>query len=209
MATPFPSDLLPPPVNGRHPDVHVRHPESDAELRAIVRVNYRAWLEAYDDILPEPVLEAIAEPPTDEELDARVGSLRADRDRLLVAVAEAAGVESDPETTATDPETTAVRGYAAVRWLPDETKDFVGADEAGLKEIYVDPAHWSAGVGTALLEAAVGLVPDDATALVLETLAGNDVGRRFYEARGFERRGTSTFEVAGEPYETVIYALVL
>ncbi len=198
MATPFPRDLLPPPVNGRHPDVHIRHPGSDAELRAVVRVNRRAWLEAYDDVFPEPVLEAIAEPPTDEELDSRVGSMRGDRDRLLVAV------ETDTEATRES-----VRGYAAVRWLPDETKEFVGADEAGLKELYVDPDHWSEGVGTALLEAAVDLVPDDATALVLETLAGNEVGRRFYEARGFERRGTSTFEVAGEPYETVIYALVL
>lgn len=184
-------------MNARPPDVHVRHPESDAELRAIVRVNRRAWLEAYDDVFPEPILETIAERPSDEELADRVGSMRENRDRLLVAV------ETDTEATRES-----VRGYAYVRWLPDETKDFVGADEAGLKELYVDPAHWSAGVGTALLEAAVDLA-DDATALVLETLAGNDVGRRFYEARGFERRGTSTFEVAGEPYETVVYALVL
>lgn len=171
--------------------MEVRHPESDDELRAVVLVNRRAWLEAYDEVLPESVLADVAARPTEEELDARVASMRADRGNLLVAVDEGAVV-----------------GYANVRWRDDRTKEFVGRDEAGLKELYVDPDHWSAGVGTALLEAAVDLA-DDATALRLEVLESNDVGRRFYEARGFERTGSDEFEVEGERLPTVVYALAL
>ncbi len=41
----------------------------------------------------------------------------------------------------------------------------------------------------------------------LETLEGNDVACRFYEARGFDRTGSNAFDIAGEPYPTVVYAL--
>ncbi len=34
-------------------------------------------------------------------------------------------------------------------------------------------------------------------------LDGNEVGHRFYAARGFDRTGSSEFEIAGEAYPTV------
>ncbi|WP_175480159.1 N-acetyltransferase [Natrinema salaciae] len=41
----------------------------------------------------------------------------------------------------------------------------------------------------------------------LETLEGNDVVQRFYDARGFERTGSNAFEIGGERYPTAIDTL--
>lgn len=166
--------------------MNVRHLRDRDDVRAVLRVHRASWRAAYDDILPERVLDRLSGEPTDEEVAEYFDRVR-DRDGFLVAEREGALV-----------------GYAYVRW--EETKAFVGPDEAGLKEIYVHPDHWGDGVGTELLERAVDLVPEDATALKLEAFAENEVGARFYEARGFERVGSREVEVAGEPYESAIWA---
>jgi len=89
------------------------------------------------------------------------------------------------------------------------TKEFVGPKEAGLKEIYVDPEVWGQGVGTALLERGLEVLPEHVEAVTLEMLAGNDVGAGFYEARGFEKTGASEAEIGDATYRTVIYSLEL
>ena len=83
------------------------------------------------------------------------------------------------------------------------------ADEAELYALYVHPDHWGEGVGSALLEAGIDRLPAAATALKLEVFADNDVGRRFYEARGFDRVGETDVEVAGDTYRAAIYALAI
>ncbi|ELY65776.1 N-acetyltransferase GCN5 [Natronococcus jeotgali DSM 18795] len=55
------------------------------------------------------------------------------------------------------------------------------------------------------IERGIEALPAEIERLRLETLAGNEVGRRFYEARGFERDGSSTFEIGTETYPTAIY----
>lgn len=97
-------------------------------------------------------------------------------------------------------------GFADFRWGDIETKSFVGENEAGLKAIYVDPEHWGEGVGTALLERGLSLLPEAVETLRLEMLDGNDVGDAFYRAKGFERTGEATHEIDGEAYPTVVYA---
>jgi|OM-RGC.v1.023811774 GNAT superfamily N-acetyltransferase len=61
-----------------------------------------------------------------------------------------------------------IGGYCAVRgdWL---------------NQLYVDPRHWTRGIGSALLEQARA----DRPALQLWTFQCNSRARRFYEARGF------------------------
>lgn len=167
--------------------MNVRHLQDRDDARAILCVNRAAWRAAYGDFLPASVLDERAGEPTDDEVDAYFDRVRDDRDRFLVAEREGEVV-----------------GYAYVRW--EDTKAFVGPDEAGLKEIYVRPDHWGDGVGSRLLERAVELVPEDATALVLEAFADNEVGARFYEARGFERVESRDVEIAGESYESAIWA---
>ena len=56
------------------------------------------------------------------------------------------------------------------------------------------------------MDRTIGALPDSTGTLRLEMLEGNEVGRRFYEARGFERTGTASHELGGEPYPTVVYA---
>ena len=162
-----------------------------ADVEQVVRVHGRAWRRAYRDVIPDPVLDEIPIEPTDAVVEEWYGRVRDDRDRFLVAVDEGA-----------------LRGYAYLRW-GGGTKDFVRPDEAGLKEIYVDPDHWGRGVGTALLERGLDLLPAEFEALKLEMLAGNEVGERFYESRGFERTGSGAVEIGGESYPTVLYALEL
>lgn len=118
----------------------------------------------------------------------RVGD---NRDRFLVAVQDRA-----------------VRGHIHLRW-GTETTSIVEQEEAGLKEIYAHPDYWSESIGTALLQHGLDLLPDSITAVTLEMLSGNTIGQRFYEARGFERVGSSEFEIGDESYLTDIYVLHL
>ena len=162
------------------------------DARGVLRVNRAAWRAAYADIVSDGLLARLAEPPTADEVDRWTAQLDASSETRSVLVADV-GVD-EPR----------IAGYVFVRWA--DTKPFVGDDEAGLKELYVAPDRWRVGVGTALLDRGLADVPDDRTAVALETLAENDRGRAFYEDRGFERTGASSFELGGETYPTVVYA---
>lgn len=76
-------------------------------------------------------------------------------------------------------------GYAVVTlgWSLES-----GGLDALLDEVYLEPGLRGAGVGTALVEAAVAHARDDlgATRIYLEVEAGNDRARRLYERLGFE-----------------------
>ncbi|MFC4439323.1 MULTISPECIES: GNAT family N-acetyltransferase [Natrialbaceae] len=165
--------------------------EGTADARAIARINALAWREAYADLLPEEVIARFEADPSDEQRREYADRLRDDRDGIFLAEIDGAA-----------------RGYSYVRWS-EETKDFVGENEAGLKEIYVEPEYWGQGIGTALLERGLERVPDDIERVRLEMLEGNETGHRFYAARGFARTGSSEFEIAGEAYPTAIYTLEL
>ena len=63
---------------------------------------------------------------------------------------------------------------------------FVTVDTEFLRQLYVLPAHWGTGIGTALLEHGLERMRQrGATRAKLWTLEGNDRGRRFYERRGW------------------------
>ncbi|MFB6071780.1 MAG: GNAT family N-acetyltransferase [Halobacterium sp.] len=78
-------------------------------------------------------------------------------------------------------------------------------DPGRCNSIHVRPSDWNEGVGTALLEAAVGVLPADAAGLSLCVLAENERARAFYERRGFERTGTTTTTHAGDEFTEVVY----
>jgi hypothetical protein len=65
------------------------------------------------------------------------------------------------------------------------------------------------GIGTQLLERVTSALPEAAEGLSASMLAGNEVGRRFYDARGFAQVGEGTETVAGDDYGTVHYRLPL
>ncbi|WP_440770534.1 N-acetyltransferase family protein [Natronorubrum sp. DTA28] len=171
--------------------MELRRLQGTSDVRAIVRINALAWREAYEELLPADVLERFDPDPSDEYVQEYAMQLREARDGIFVANVDG--------TTC---------GYSYFRW-GDGTKSFVGANEAGLKEIYVDPDYWGQGVGTALLERGLDAIPAPIDRLRLEMLDGNDLGHRFYDARGFERTGSSEFEIGDESYPTAIYTLEL
>lgn len=164
--------------------MEIRRPEV-ADAREVRAAWARAWRAGHGDVVSEDALAAVTVDPDADDLERWRERIERWRNRMLVA-------DDD-----------GVVGYAQFRWT--ETKPFVGDDEAGLKELYVHPDRWGEGVGTALLEAGVERLPDDVTAVRLETLAGNERAAGFYEAHGFERTGERTVEVAGEEYPALLY----
>lgn len=172
--------------------MRVRSLEDRDDIRGILSVHARSWRVAYDPILPDSAIDRVIDPdPDHEHIEDRHAELYPDRDRVFLA-------EDDG----------GIVGYAYVRW-GSETKPFVGPDEAGLKEIYVDPDCWGQGIGTALLTRCLDRLPDRLTALKLEALARNEVGSSFYSARGFEHIGTDQVEIGDQSFETHIWSLDL
>ena len=155
-------------------------------VRGAIRAHGRAWQEAYDDHLPNEVLDGMTVEPTAEDVDEWLERFPAEGGVTLGGAVDGT-----------------VRGYILVRW--ENTKEFVRPDEAGLKEIYVHPDWWGEGLGTALFEHACEHIPDNVEGIALEMFADNDVGRRFYESKGFAVSDSGTVDVAGDTYETVIY----
>lgn len=176
---------------GEYGSMNVRRLEDQADVRGLIRVHGLAWQKAYDGLLPDEILQQQSVDPSDEEVQHWSERLRQNRDGVLIA--------TDTDET--------VRGFADVRWSENETKEFVGQGEAELKAIYVEPDCWGQGIGTALLERCLELFPDGVDTLRLEMLSDNETGREFYEARGFERTGTSEHEIGDESYPTDIYTL--
>lgn len=171
--------------------MRVRPLRDPSDVRALTIAHGRAWRAAYDSLLPAAVLERVAVGAPDDE-------------RIVEEYDRLSGYGDDRVFVAED-DVGAVRGYAVFRWGATETEDPVGAGEAELKELYVDPDYWGQGYGSALLEAGIDQLPADRDALTLEVLVGNDIGINFYESRGFEPAGRSWFEVAGRSFPTRVY----
>jgi GNAT superfamily N-acetyltransferase len=79
--------------------------------------------------------------------------------------------------------------------------------DAVLSRLYVEPDTWGEGVGSTLLdETERRLRQDGHERLWLAVMADNDVGRPFYESRGFELVTERTVELAGSEIEDVVMA---
>lgn len=171
--------------------MQIRHFGGTDEVSDLIRTHGLAWREAYEGLLPPEILQEQSVHPTESEVRQWRAELRENEEGVLVAVDQGG----------------TVRGFIDIRWGEVETKAFVGEDEAGLKAIYVHPDWWNQGIGTVLLERGLELLPGSVDTVRLEMFAGNDIGRRFYEAKGFKPTDTGTYEIGGEPYPTTIYAL--
>lgn len=148
---------------------------------AIREVAVAAWHAAYDDVLGAETVTR----RTDEWYDPdRVRDYLEDPD---VAV----DVAGDPAV-----------GFALSRH-DGET------DRRELSALYVHPDRWREGVGSALLECVEARARAEAAAAVeLVVLAGNEVGRSFYEGHGYERVGERE-ESIEEGVTELVYARAL
>jgi GNAT superfamily N-acetyltransferase len=76
---------------------------------------------------------------------------------------------------------------AYVAELEGEAVGTVTVDADFLRQLYVMPAYWGTGIGSALLERGLERMRERGAARAkLWTLEGNERGRRFYERRGWE-----------------------
>lgn len=164
--------------------MEIRRPSPD-DAREVRAAWARAWRAGHREVVSERVLAEVPVDPSPDAVQRWRDRLDTWRDRILVA-------DDD-----------GVVGFIQIRL--EETKPFVGDDEADLKELYVHPDRWGEGVGTALLEAGLDRLPADVAAVRLETLSGNERAAAFYEARGFERTGDHTVDIGGEQYPADVY----
>lgn len=159
-----------------------------ADARGIAEVHVASWRHAYRGLLPDGFLDRLS-------VDEREASWReAFRDRgAAVFVAEEEG---------------RVIGFAS--FGPSRDGD-AGPEVGEIPAIYVDPTVVGAGVGRALLDAAIEAMREAgyrrATLWVLEA---NAHARRFYKRAGWRWDGTVSrhdFDCANEP--VVRYAVEL
>ncbi len=158
-------------------------------MRGVQRALANSWRVGYDGLIDEATLrERTADldefyPP--DRYEAKLAD-----DRLAYFVAVSAGD---------------VAGVCTVNWAPDNTHDFVPDGDAQLRSLYLDPAYWREGIGTALYEACADRLRDlvdSPDRLYVEVLAANDRARGFYEAVGFESYAEGTVTLFGETHAT-------
>lgn len=147
----------------------------DALAVAMVRVG--SWQAAYAGIIPDEVLDAMDPRAQSERLRSRLADPAS---RFTTRVAERDGVIAG--FTVTGP----YRG------------DDVPVGTGEVLAIYVDPDHWSTGVGRALMDDALArLSAARLWPVLLWVLRDNARARRFYEKAGFAPDGAEHFYTAG------------
>jgi GNAT superfamily N-acetyltransferase len=140
------------------------------DAAAIARAHTRSWQVAYAHAFPAEALAGIS---VERRTEWWAEWLPASRPRAAILVAEVEGE---------------VRGFASVGAAREEQDQELGE----LYAIYVDPDHWGAGLGRALIaEAEARLRSAGFAEAILWVLEDNPRTRRFYEAAGWTHDGGS------------------
>jgi len=158
-------------------------PSDASAVRSVARESWRA---AYDGILDAETIECkVDEWYAVEELAESI-----DRSDGAFLVAEDRTLERDAEH-GFEP----LVGFLQSVPAPEDDS----GDTYVLARIYVLPDHWGEGIGTRLLDQAVGAIRErGAETLRLGVFADNDAAVGFYEARGFERVREKPSELGDE-----------
>lgn len=152
--------------------------EDAASVQAVARA---AWHAAHDHILGEATVEQLLDQWYDRSgLEERIA--REDAPMFLAV---------------TDSE---VVGF--IQGVPGESDD---PAEAILGSIYIHPDHWSEGIGTELLHRLFDAFRErEWKSVCLAVLAGNEVGRSFYDGHGFEVHEERTVELADQEVDDLV-----
>jgi GNAT superfamily N-acetyltransferase len=160
----------------------IRLAEAD-DAEAIAAIQIAAWRTAYAGFLPAPFLDG---------LDV---AARADQWRTRIGPAMRPGA---PTFVALD-EGEVVRGFTHTG--PTRDDDLDPAGRAEIYTIYVDPATWRHGIGSALLRAVDEFWrPSDVHELVLWAFKDNADGRAFYERLGWRTDGAEQVDDFGSAH---------
>lgn len=170
--------------------MEIREIASPRELAEANRVTMQTKYEAYGPIVSEEALRAEERKAPEDPIEERFARVN--------------GWEKTVALIAADEGT--VLGAGLFIWNPEETSPYVETDEGEIRMLHVHPDHWGDGIGTRLLEAGIGHLPESTERLVLKTFEENGIGLSFYESRGFDAVGTTDYEVGGEIYPGVVLA---
>jgi ribosomal protein S18 acetylase RimI-like enzyme len=157
-------------------------PEDAPAVRAVAD---ESWHAAHDDILGADTVDELLDDWYD--VDGLAASIeRADVHMFLAVV--------DGE----------VVGFSQGRPADD------GPADAVVTRIYLRPAYWGEGYGTALLERLFdALRADGHESVWLAVLADNEVARSFYDAHGFAVHEERTVVLAGRETDDVVMVMEL
>ena len=161
-------------------------PATLADARRVAAVHVQAWQAAYVGIVPDEYLASLS-------VDKRETMWREAIDKQLPELL-LARVDGD------------VAGWVAF----DASRDKDAAPGSGeIWALYVDPAHWAAGIGRALLQRARERLNERGFGRTsLWVLAANAPAIRFYEAAGFslDVGSAQVFELGGCQVQELRYA---
>lgn len=166
--------------------MQVRNREDQSDLLAALEARDRAWRVGYRGVVGDAVIEDAVLDPGEGDTVELSETLDAEAGALLVADGE-----------------DGVVGYVRVRW--GSTAPFVDVMEAEIVDLYVDPAHWRQGVGTALLATAIEWVPDTLEGVATAVVDANHRGRSFLEASGFAHDGATEAEFGEHELDAAVY----
>ncbi|MFA9417148.1 GNAT family N-acetyltransferase [Natrinema sp. HArc-T2] len=150
------------------------------DIWAVHEIARESWHAAYDDVLgPDTVDDVVDDWYTIGDLESAITDTERRNDAAFIvaetasnaAAADEAGCRSAPE----------LDGFAHVVPWPENTA------VAFLARLYVRPAVWNEGSGTALLETVETGWSAGFDRVRLAVLADNEIGISFYESRGFDR----------------------
>lgn len=166
---------------------------SASELEQSNQVTLQTKREAYGHIISDEAFEREKEKGLSIPLEERYANLQAQEQSVLLLADDDGDVVGN--------------GYFI--WDSERTSPHVDANESELRMLHVHPDRWGEGIGTQLLEEGLERLPESSERLVLNTFEENEIGKSFYESRGFDEIGTTDFEVGGESYPAVVLALDL
>lgn len=142
-----------------------------AEVDEIRSLAQQSWIATYSEYLGEDTVRDFV--ARDEFYAPGELRTRIQEDNGIVLVAE------DEED--------GVVGYSYLNWNVES--DYIDADEADLRHIYLHPDHYGRGLGSRLLEAGTDRLPEHLRRLKALFHPKNDDARAFYEAKGFSEVG--------------------
>ena len=178
---------------------------SAADAAQIAAVQREGWFAAYEGIIPAEIIDRVTAP--DDGARVRQSFRTRPWQRMLVAVAPHREDTSQEDTgpgdpgTAGEPPARGIVGYASfgpetdvlsAPWPHPLTTHGENGSVAELYALYVRPAWWSTGTGSALMERVLARTSGTGyLSIMLWVLRDNRRARRFYERAGFAPDGAT------------------
>ncbi len=156
-------------------------PARSGDAEALARVRAAAWEFAYAGLIPQPLLSHMGRQRTAEAWRRRIAS----RGRPLVV--ELGG---------------RVLGYAEFGTL----RGWQGRAPGEIYELYLDPVAHGAGLGRRLFAMARRVLERSGhRGLLVRSLAGNEIGCRFYRALGGREAARYPRRLGGRLFEEIAF----